>query len=175
MLLRTDSAAYWDTRYRQDDTPWTLSVPSPPIVEFIKDLDRSLRILVPGAGCCPDIKLLCESGFNHVTVCDISQTAINRLSESLGKEHKVTFYCGDFFEMPGTFDVILEQTFFCALEPDYRSRYVDKMYDLLSDEGMLAGLLFNRHFDKPGPPFGGDRDEYISLFSRKLNIMKMEV
>jgi len=173
--LKKDNASYWDLRYLQNDSPWTLDVPSPPLVHFVRDLERSLSILVPGAGCSPDIKFLCESGFSNITVCDISQTAIERMSENLGNADMVTFICDDFFNIQGTFDIILEQTFFCALDPSERTGYVDKMYDLLSENGLFAGLLFNRYFDKPGPPYGGSKKEYTALFSKRLHIIKMEM
>jgi copper chaperone CopZ len=61
------------------------------------------------------------------------------------------------------YDIIIEQTFFCALPPTMRQRYVWKMHNLLNANGILAGLLFNRSFDV-SPPFGGSREEYEKLF-----------
>ncbi len=173
--MTSNKADYWDLRYQQHDSPWTLDIPSPPLTTFVKEMDRSIRILVPGAGCSPDIKFLSESGFTDVTVCDISQTAVNRLAEMFTDNINVKFICNDFFEIDGNYDLILEQTFFCALDPVYRIQYIDKMYELLSENGILAGVLFNRHFDQSGPPFGGNLEEYIPLFSRKLHIIKMEM
>ncbi|RYF89397.1 MAG: SAM-dependent methyltransferase, partial [Chitinophagaceae bacterium] len=81
--------------------------------------------------------------------------------------------CGDFFELHEQFDLIIEQTFFCALSPALRVAYVSHMYKLLKEEGKLAGLLFNRSFDG-GPPFGGSKEEYVKLFSPLFEIVTME-
>ncbi|WP_257098027.1 hypothetical protein [Sphingobacterium sp. E70] len=47
---------------------------------------------------------------------------------------------------------MLEQTFFCALDPILRKKYSNKMADLLHPHGILAGLMFNRTFESAGPP-----------------------
>ncbi|WP_412783757.1 hypothetical protein, partial [Aeromonas sanarellii] len=61
----------------------------------------------------------------------------------------------DFFELDDKFDLILEQTFFCALDPELRNQYATKMYNLLNTNGKIAGLLFNFPLTNEGPPFGG--------------------
>jgi SAM-dependent methyltransferase len=79
----------------------------------------------------------------------------------------------DFFELNGSFDLVIEQTFFCALDPSLRNAYVDKMLEILTSNGKIVGLLFNRDFEG-GPPFGGNEEEYRSLFSSKFNILILE-
>jgi len=63
----------------------------------------------------------------------------------------------------GNYDFIIEQTFFCALPPTMRQKYVWKMHQLLKDGGKLIGLLFNREFEI-SPPFGGSLAVYEQLF-----------
>ncbi len=75
----------------------------------------------------------------------------------------------DFFELKGQFDLIVEQTFFCALDPSQRSHYVNKMAELLNPGGKLVGVLFEREFAS-GPPFGGTYYEYRDLFKEKFSI-----
>jgi copper chaperone CopZ len=55
-----------------------------------------------------------------------------------------------------------------------RQKYVWKMHQLLADEGILAGLLFNRMFES-GPPFGGSKEEYEMLFKDAFDFLKMGV
>ena len=81
--------------------------------------------------------------------------------------------CGDFFQHYGDYDVIIEQTFFCALHPDMRKSYVEKMHSLLCENRKLVGLLFNKQFEE-SPPFGGSREEYEKLFSELFDIESME-
>ena len=80
---------------------------------------------------------------------------------------------GDFFEHQGEYDLILEQTFFCALPPSMRQNYVLKMHQLLAKDGILAGVLFDRYFES-GPPFGGSQTEYNLLFKEAFDSLKME-
>ncbi len=79
----------------------------------------------------------------------------------------------DFFEYEGEFDVVMEQTFFCALPPAKREAYVEKMHELIVAGGTLAGLLFDIPLDQ-GPPFGGDIERYHGLFSKHFEIKTME-
>ena len=73
-----------------------------------------------------------------------------------------------------TFDLVIEQTFFCALNPELRSNYVSKMETLLNPNGKIAGLLFDFPLTEAGPPFGGSENEYLKLFSEKFNIKTLE-
>ena len=63
----------------------------------------------------------------------------------------------------GKYDLIVEQTFFCAIDPSLRTVYAEKMAKLLNPKGKLVGLLFDCNFDG-GPPFGGSKTEYITYF-----------
>jgi hypothetical protein len=71
--------------------------------------------------------------------------------------------------------LILEQTFFCAINPSLRKDYVAKMKTLLKPEGKLVGLLFDKEFDKEGPPFGGCKCEYTPLFEKDFNFKTFDV
>ena len=59
------------------------------------------------------------------------------------------------------------------MDPSLRDNYAKKCAELLSKEGVLVGLLFNRDFES-GPPFGGNRDEYLSLFAPYFSLIEME-
>ena len=80
----------------------------------------------------------------------------------------------DFFELEDSYDIILEQTFFCALSPTLRADYVKKMHDLLKPNGKIIGLLFDFPLTEVGPPFGGSLDEYKTLFSSLFEIKVLE-
>jgi len=74
----------------------------------------------------------------------------------------------------GSFDLIIEQTFFCAIHPSLRSQYVVKTNQLLLPKGRLVGLLFNVPLHKDRPPFGGSKAEYVGFFQPHFMIKKME-
>jgi methyl halide transferase len=112
-----------------------------------------------------------EQGFTNLTVIDIAPSPVEKLQQSIGNKAKVLLE--DFFIHEGSYDYILEQTFFCALEPSLRAAYVQRMSYLLKTGGKLAGLLFNKQFEK-NPPFGGNKKEYETVFQSHLEILKIE-
>lgn len=156
---------YWDERYLLGQTGWDIGYVSPALKQYFDTLtDKHLRILIPGGGNSYEAVYLLEQGFKNVTVVDISEVVCQRLTDSYG-EKGLRVVCADFFEHSDTYDLIVEQTFFCALSPSLRGDYVRKMAELLSEDGLLAGLLFNRTFEG-GPPFGGSVAEYQTLFDK---------
>ncbi len=156
---------YWEGRYLAQDTGWDLGEISPPIKSYVDQLsDKNIRILIPGCGNSYEAQYLVQNGFTQVTVIDISPSLVEKLKEKFRNNPAITIISGDFFEHQGAYDLILEQTFFCALNPILRAKYVEKMYSLLQKNGKLVGLLFNREFEKQGPPFGGSKSSYEQLY-----------
>lgn len=167
---------FWDKKHESGETPWQLKVPSPPIMEYISQLkDKSLKILIPGAGQGFELNHLLNLGFTDIDVCDIAPHAIEGLRKRIGTDKGVNYITGDFFDLDGQYDLIIEQTFFCAINPTLRERYVNKMYNLLKNNGKLVGLLFASYFTTDGPPFGGSKSMYKELFQQKLHITIMEM
>ena len=164
--LLTD--AYWSERYRNQQTGWDTGMPTTPLKEYTDQLkDTSLHILIPGCGNAHEAFYLLEKGFQHITLLDISAELVSQLSAKMaGTPVKVIH--ADFFHHQGQYDLILEQTFFCALDPAQRNDYVLHMYDLLKPGGKLVGVLFNRDFEG-GPPFGGHITEYQKLFGSRFS------
>ena len=174
MEYPVNSPEYWNHRYMHGHTGWDLGQVSPPMKNIIDQLPaKDLRILIPGAGNAYEAKYLADNGFTNIAVVDISDVLVNMLKEKFAPYPSIRFFNADFFDFFGTFDVILEQTFFCALIPSLRVDYVFKMHDLLHDNGILSGVLFDRQFEG-GPPFGGNVEEYITLLKKKFSIERME-
>lgn len=169
------NSAYWNVRYQDKTTPWDLEIVSPPLKVYIDQLeDRQLRILIPGAGNAHEAEYARKAGFEQVFVLDWAALAIENFRKrcpDFPQEHLVT---GDFFQHEGVYDLILEQTFFCALPPAMRADYVQKTADLLAPGGKLVGLMFDFPLVPEGPPFGGSADTYADLFSAKFSIMVLE-
>lgn len=164
---------YWSELYQKDETGWDIGAISTPLKEYFDQIeDKSLRILIPGCGNAYEAEYLLKSGFTNITLVDISKALVEQLENRLYPTYKdqLTLVHGDFFELKGIFDLIVEQTFFCALDPKMRRDYSVKMNQLLSDNGRLAGVMFNRNFGDDGPPFGGTKDEYVEHFSDHFNL-----
>lgn len=167
-------ADYWSNRYQQQQTGWDIGYGSTPLVEYLQTItDKTISVLIPGCGNAYEAEWLLQHGFTNVTVLDISPLLTAALQEKF-KGQPIKILTGDFFLHEGQYDLILEQTFFCALDPSLRSSYVEHMHQLLKPGGRLVGVLFNREFEG-GPPFGGMQEEYEHLFSKHLHIKKMEL
>lgn len=165
---------FWNSKYENNLTGWDLGEVSPPIKEYIDQIEnKDLKILIPGAGNAYEAKYLIENGFTNVTIIDIAPRLINKLKEEYRGNPNIHLNHGDFFEHEGKYDLIIEQTFFCAIHPSLRPNYVERMKTLLSEEGKLCGLLFNREFIG-GPPFQGNKKEYLNLMQDQLKVVTME-
>ena len=140
---------FWNTRWIHGQTGWDIGYASPVIVDYFQKIeDKNAAILIPGCGNAYEAEALKQFGFTNITLLDISNEAVKRLNEKFEPDSGIQVICTDFFLHQGSYDFIVEQTFFCALHPKLREKYVQKMYDLLKPEGKLVGLLFNTFFEK---------------------------
>lgn len=168
--------SFWNSQYLAQTTGWDLGVVSPPLKFYIDQLtDKDLRILIPGCGNSYEAAYLLEKGFNQVTVIDIAPEPVAKLRKQFGSDSRIRILEADFFTHQGEYDLVLEQTFFCALDPVMRPAYVKRMKELLVTGGRLVGVLFNREFDKQGPPFGGSAQEYNGLFEADFRVHTFEI
>ncbi len=165
---------YWETQYKTNATGWDLGKVSPPIKSYIDTLeDKNISILIPGCGNSHEAEYILSQGFTNITLIDIAPTLVSNLQEKFKNYPNIKIVLGDFFEHKGEYDLGIEQTFFCALPPIMREKYVVKMHTILKDKGLLVGLLFNKTFES-GPPFGGSQAEYEKLFKNYFDFKIME-
>ncbi len=167
---------FWDDKYQKEQTGWDIGHVSTPIKEYIDQLtNKELKILIPGAGNSYEAEYLHKQGFTNVTVIDIAEQPLKNIKTRIPTFPDDHLLHQDFFELNGNFDIIVEQTFFCALDPKFRSAYVVKMHELLSSNGKLVGLLFDAPLNTDHPPFGGNTKEYKELFEPKFELKMMEL
>jgi methyl halide transferase len=173
-MIKFLSKDYWNKRYEAEQTGWDLKAVSPPLKAYIDQLtDKDLRILIPGCGSGYEAEYLANQGFQHITVVDIAPLAVEKMKNHFADYQNINIFCEDFFTHTGEYDLILEQTFFCAIDPVLRPKYVQKMSELLAENGKLVGLLFGVDFPN-NPPFGGSREEYLGLFSDRFAVNVLE-
>ncbi len=166
---------YWDTRYQDHQIGWDLGEVSPPLKAYFDTIEnKSISVLIPGCGNSYEADYLLSLGFTNVTLIDISPTLVNQLQQKHQGNSAINIIEGDFFEHQAQYDLIVEQTFYCALHPSLRQKYVNKMSELLKPDGLLVGLLFASHFQTPGPPFGGTMPEYKDGFADEFEVLTME-
>ena len=176
--MPTIDELYWDSRYKQNKTGWDIGYPSEPIKCYIDQLtNKEIKILIPGCGNAYEAEYLIQKGFNNIHLVDISDTLVDKLKSNFKNEiesGQIKIMRSDFFEIEETYDLIFEQTFFCALETKLRDKYAYQMNKLLNKNGKLTGLLFNYVFEEDGPPFGGNIDEYKKIFVPHFHIKTIE-
>ena len=167
---------FWNNQYVANTTGWDLGEVSPPLKAYIDQLTRkNIRILIPGCGNTHEADYLLQQGFTDITVIDIAPTLVAQLTNKFASNPNIKIILGDFFEHVGEYDLILEQTFFCAINPPLRKDYVAKMKELLSTGGKLVGVLFDREFEQQGPPFGGCKCQYEPMFEKNFDFKTFEL
>ncbi|GJN70923.1 hypothetical protein PLIIFM63780_002485 [Purpureocillium lilacinum] len=147
--------------------------------------------LVPGCGRGHDVLLLSSFGYD-VWGLDYSPDAV-RMAEENRKDAEskglykpveedlekgdIKWLAGDFFDESwskgigtdgsGTFDLIYDYTFLCALPPEARPRWAKRMADLVHPKGRLVCLEFptGKPLSEPGPPWGLNPEVYEALLS----------
>ena len=167
---------FWEQKYGKNELGWDIGHISPPLKSYIDQLeDRQKKILVPGAGNGYEVAYLHRQGFTQVYALDFASQPLEALKKEVPDMPDNHFIQADFFKWEKEcFDLILEQTFFCAQTPSQRRNYVTKMHSLLRPGGKLAGLLFDFPLTKQGPPFGGSLEEYRELFGSLFTIRVLE-
>lgn len=166
----------WEGRYQQGDTPWDLGAPPPALVTVIAAETPPLRVIVPGAGFGHDAIAWAQAG-HHVTLVDIAPTAITgarRLAQAAGVE--LTLLEADIFALPdadGAFDLVWEQTCFCAIGLEQRSAYAQQAARWLAPGGRMIALLWN-HGAEGGPPFDVTPEDARAAFAPHFDIESLE-
>lgn len=170
---------YWSQRYEDNATGWDLGDISEPIRCYIDQLtNENIKILVPGAGNGYEVEYLYRIGFKNVYILDISPLPLQNFKKRIPDFPKEQIIYADFFKYENSFDLIIEQTFFCSFPPidHIREKYIQKMYNLLKPKGKLVGLWFNIPFsgDYTKRPFGATQTEYKPLFEHWFKIKTLE-
>lgn len=166
---------YWEQRYKNQQTGWDTGTITTPLKNYFDQIEnKNIKILIPGAGNAYEYEYLLQQGFTDVTVIDIAKQPLENIKQRVSCCDEDKLIEDDFFNHNQTYDLIVEQTFFCALAPILRKEYAKKVHSLLNTNGKLAGLLFQFPLTESGPPFGGSLKEYVKLFSPLFDIKIIE-
>ncbi|MCB9642146.1 MAG: methyltransferase domain-containing protein [Myxococcales bacterium] len=163
----------WQDAWSTGDTPWDAGGAAPALEDLLReatDLPKG-RVLVPGCGSGYDGLAWGRAGY-EVTALDLVELAVERFrqlrDQSGVSAQQVDAICADFFtfEPPQPFDVIWDYTFLCALPPEMRAAWAEKMSRLVAKDGELITLIFPiRPDDGNGPPFAMSTELVSSLLS----------
>lgn len=169
---------YWNKRYKEGQTAWDASEITRPIKEWADSIEnKNQAILIPGCGNAHEALYMLNAGFTNITVVDFAEEPIKNIA-ALAKKFldngSLKLIQNDFFELNGNYDMVIEQTFYCAIDPKQRDRYALKMAELIIPNGILAGVFFSFPLSQEGPPFGGSAEEYHKRFSPNFEIQILE-
>ena len=167
--------SFWENKYASKTTGWDIGYVSTPLKAYFQQLEnKEISILIPGAGNGYEAEFLHKSGFTNVFMLDFAHQPLDNFSARVPSFPKQNLIKDDFFDHKGNYDLIIEQTFFCALNPTLRDMYVKKTHELLINDGKLVGLFFEFPLTDDGPPFGGSKEEYVTRFSNDFTIKVLE-
>ena len=162
---------FWNDKYISSKTGWDVGEITTPLKEYFDQLNnKKVKILIPGCGNAYEAEYLFKNKFLSTFVLDYSEHALSNFRKRVPEFSKKNLLNNDFFNAEGKYDIIIEQTFFCAIQKNKRRDYFVKMHELLKPNGKLVGLLFDDSLNEDHPPFGGSKSEYKNYFEPYFNI-----
>ncbi|MEQ1879250.1 MAG: methyltransferase domain-containing protein, partial [Bdellovibrionia bacterium] len=167
---------FWSSVYTDQPNPgWDLQGHSIVLRDILAQLKLpKSRILVLGAGKGHDAAFLAEQG-HLVTAVDVSPNAEASFREKYGAHRNVTYLVQDLFELPEkmhhAYDVVFEQTCYCAIDPLRRAELVGVWRKVLADRGHLLGIFFMQEPKPEGPPFGSTEWELFQRMKKGWDFM----
>jgi len=109
---------YWENNYLNQNTAWDIGYASTPIIKYFENIDnKNISILIPGAGNAYEAEYLFKLGFKNITVLDYASQPLINLKKRIPTFPDNQLVRDDFFKHHKKYDIIIEQTFFCALNP----------------------------------------------------------
>lgn len=168
----------WQGHYDADDLKWDIGCVSPPLSRLFEEgVLTPGTLLIPGCGQGHEVVYFAQRGFG-VTAVDYAPGAVSLLRKNLGDQGlKGQVIHQSFFDLDSTlnaqFDYQLEQTFFCAIHPDDRPRYVETAARILKPGGLLAGVFYNTG-EEGGPPYNTTQEDIHRFFSNDFEVFRLE-
>ena len=159
-MLNSSAPEYWENAYKTGDMAWDIGGPTPIFSQWINMQNNPLSICVLGAGNGWDALNFAEKGHN-VTAVDFAESAIKNIrigAEELGV--KINLLHLDIFDLgnlyPTSYDIVLEYTCYCAIDPTRRNDYINIVNLILKQDGKFVAIFF-----PPKEYFPGDKIVWI--------------
>jgi len=174
-MIESLNAEFWNNRYESGQTPWDFGGVPAALQEFLKRHPKGGRVLIPGCGSGYEVEAFARAGYDVIAI-DLSPVAVSRARQRVGPALGGRIFEGDFFKAnldPASFDVVYERSFLCALRPELRESYRDRMARVLKPGGALVGFFYYQKTDpEDGPPFGLAWGESDQLLARHFLLVK---
>ena len=169
---------FWQGVYDAGDTRFDLKGPSAPLLDWLDaNAPRPGSAIVPGCGFGHDVLELARRGWDALGV-DLAETpvAVGRASAAkAGLSDKATFLEADVLALdhPAAYDLLFEQTCYCAIEPHRRDDYARFAARVVKPGGTLVFVVFPVDGRSGGPPFNIGVDEVKLRFAAAFDLVRM--
>lgn len=169
--------AFWQVHYDEHRLSWDLGAAAGawgPLVELHAIAPG--RTLVLGAGRGHDALWFAERG-HTVTAIDFAAGAVAATVEAARLRNvSMDVRQTDLFALTaaelGRFDVVVEHTCYCAIDPARRPEYERVVAELLRPGGHYLAVFFRDATG--GPPFPTPREETRALFESDFELLRLE-
>ena len=179
--MKSSFPEFWQERYIEDNIPWDTKTTTP---ELVNSIDHSIpkKIAILGCGYSKDSIFLSNKG-HKVYAIDFAKKPIDYLNSIIIKSDLKTLFPiqEDIFNLKSQytefFDIVIEYTCFCAIDPQKRPQYAQVVKNILNENGQFIALFFpikkkSKNLND-GPPFYVNLDKTLSLFENNFNFVKI--
>jgi hypothetical protein len=163
--------SFWNQLYAPGLDGWELGRVAPPLERFFtQDSPAGRRVLVVGAGRGNEARMLAQLGAT-VTALDFADEAVAALRTISSIEVRQQ----DLFALKDPeWEIVVEHTCFCAIDPERRDEYVAAVAAALVPGGELVGLFWE-HGRPGGPPYATTKAELQRRFGARFDWISDEV
>jgi SAM-dependent methyltransferase len=160
---------FWDAAYDEKRDGWDLGDVTPPIARALAELRGPGRAIVFGCGRGHEVRAAARAGFFDVVGVDFAEQPIAdaaRMTPPDLAKH-IEWRRADIFglEEEGAFDLLIEHTSYCAIDPKRRDEWMRVARKVLKPGGTLLGLFY-AHDRSGGPPYATTRDDARAALER---------
>lgn len=135
-------------------------------------LPAGARIFSAGCGRAHNEAWLAGHGY-QVDAVDAVPEAIEGAQALYGNLPHLSLQVADVFATPAPaqpYDAIFDRAMLCALQPQHRPAYIQKISEKLRPGGLVMAILFRRTRSPEGPPFSVNEDEAWQLFGVQFDL-----
>ena len=135
-------------------------------------LPLGARIFSAGCGRAHNEAWLAEQGF-RLDAVDAVPEAIAEAQALYAERPGLTLAVADVFAADPaakTYEAVFDRAMLCALQPQHRRAYVQKVSEKLVPGGLFMGILFRKTRNPEGPPFAVNEDEAFRLFQADFDL-----
>lgn len=168
----------WRERWLTGRTGWDQGRPHDQLDRLLQHarlegrLPPEARIFSAGCGRAHHEAWLARQGY-RVDAEDAVPEAIAEALALYGNQPGLALKAADVFgddSGAGVYDAVFDRAMLCAINPQHRPAYVEKISRKLVPGGLVLAILFRRTRSPEGPPFAVDEAEAFRLFAAQFEL-----